>query len=110
MFRVGYDLRMRTGFVRRQIPSYDWKDRPLKTWLKKNIPSDPKAYTQWRRQNSPPFFFKQATLPDDVPWNRKVALAEAERILNGELKYFAHEFVKTGFPPDWHKDPVSGMK
>ncbi len=35
---------------------------------------------------------------------------EAERILNGELKYFAHPFIKTGFPPDWHKDPLSGIK
>ena len=35
---------------------------------------------------------------------------EAERILNGELKYFAHNFVKTAFPPDWHKDPVSGKR
>jgi len=110
MFRVGYALRMRTGFVRRQIPSYDWKDRPLETWLKKNIPSDPEAYKQWRRQNSPPFFFEQVILPANASWNLNVAVAEAERILNGELKYFAHEFVRTGFPSDWHKDPISGIK
>jgi asparagine synthase (glutamine-hydrolysing) len=35
---------------------------------------------------------------------------EAERILNGEIKYFSYQFLKTGFPPDWHKDPVSGIK
>ncbi len=37
-------------------------------------------------------------------------MEEAEGILHGELKYFAHNFVRTGFPPDWHKDPVSGKR
>jgi len=126
---VGYALRIRTGFVRRQIPSYNWKDRPLETWLKKSIPSQPEAYAQWRRQNSPRFFFKSLRAPErasglrersasaveaqissSVPWDPQLAVAEAERVLNGELKYFAHQFMKTGFPPDWHTDPVSGIK
>src|SRR6266498_3009586 len=115
MFRVGYALRIRTGFIRRQMPRYVWKDRPLKTWLKKNIPSTPEQYTQWRKQNSPKFFFDplragEARFPSDVPWNPQIAVEQAERILNGELKYFAHQFIKTGFPPDWHKDPLSGIK
>src|SRR6185436_12996160 len=110
MYRLGYALRMRTGFIRWQIPTYDWRDRPLKTWLKKTIPSEPDAYSQWRKQNSPAFFFEQAALPDNVPWNPHLAVDEGERILNGELKYFAHEFARTGFPPDWNKDPVSEIK
>ncbi|MGZ9165823.1 MAG: alginate lyase family protein [Anaerolineales bacterium] len=92
------------------MPSYDWKERPLETWLKKNIPSKPEAYARWRRQNSPMFFFEQAALPDGVAWDAQLAVDEAERILNGELKYFAHEFIQTGFPPDWHADPVLGIK
>ena len=110
MFRLGYALRKRTGFIRKQMPAYEWKDRPLETWLKSGIPSKPDAYAQWRRQNSPKFFFAKLTFPQNTPWNPQLAVAEAERILNGELKYFAHKFVKTGFPPDWHKDPVSGKK
>ncbi|HEX9331003.1 MAG TPA: hypothetical protein VF896_03870, partial [Anaerolineales bacterium] len=131
-FRVGYALRMQTGFIRRQIPAYNWQDRPLKTWLKKEIPSKPKEYAQWRKQNSPKFFFNslraakspqgeriderssrhadEARFPSDVPWNPKHAVNEAERVLNSELKYFEHNFIKTGFPPDWHKDPISGKK
>jgi asparagine synthase (glutamine-hydrolysing) len=110
MFRVGYALRMRTGFIRKQMPAYDWKDRPLKTWVKKKIPSTPEKYVQWRKQNSPAFFFKEVKFPDSIPWNPKHVVNEAERLLRGELKYFAHEFIQTGFPPDWHKDPVSGKK
>ncbi len=122
LFRVGYALRMRAGWTRRQNPRYRWQDRPLETWLQQGVPSQPAAYADWRRQHSPKFFFEslraerspkgavEAHLPNDVPWDPKLAVTEAERILNGELKYFAHEFIKTGFPPDWQRDPVSGIK
>ena len=109
MFRVGYALRMRTGLIRKQIPAYNWQDRPLATWLKRQIPSRPEAYAQWRRQNSPGFFEK-AIIPNGISWDPQVAVDEAERILYGELKYFAHKLIKTGFPPDWHRDPVSRIK
>ncbi|HSL31527.1 MAG TPA: alginate lyase family protein [Anaerolineales bacterium] len=134
LFRLGYALRMRTGILRQQIPSYRWEDRPLKSWLKKGIPSGSEAYARWRREHSPHFFFVslgapaqspglgersdersshhavEGRSPVDVPWNPQLAVAEAERILNGELQYFAHEFFRTGFPPDWHRDPASGKR
>src|SRR6266511_3529418 len=121
LFRVGYALRKQTGLIRLQMPAYQWNDRPLETWLRKDIPSVPVAYTQWRRQNSPKFFFNplraersdngdEARLPATSSWNPKHAVNEAERVLRGELKYFEHKFIKTGFPPEWHKDPISGKK
>ncbi|MGE5777666.1 MAG: hypothetical protein ACM33V_15690, partial [Chloroflexota bacterium] len=57
VFRVGYALRTRLGLLRKQMPSYRWQDRPLATWLRRAVPSQPEAYAQWRRQNSPKFFF-----------------------------------------------------
>lgn len=124
MFRLGYALRKRAGLIRLQMPAYPWKERPLTTWLKRNIPSTPQAYADWRKQNSPKFFFDsfsserngamryavEGQIANLISWNPQTAVDEANRILNGELKYFAHNFVKTGFPPDWHKDPVSGKK
>jgi asparagine synthase (glutamine-hydrolysing) len=113
-FRFAYAFRIRTGLIRLQMPAYQWKDRPLETWLKKNIPSDPESYGIWRKQNSPKFFFNSlpVMLSDSEAsrFNSKLAVDEAERILNGEIKYFAHEFQKTGFPPNWHKDPITGIK
>jgi Heparinase II/III-like protein/Heparinase II/III N-terminus len=125
LFRVAYALRKRTGFIRLQMPQYKWADRPLETWLKKNIPSKPNSYFEWRKQNSPKFFFGnlraersrsdsegavEARYPSDTPWNPQTAVDEAERILSGELKYFSHTYYQVGFPPDWHKDPVTGIK
>ncbi|MBI5964427.1 MAG: alginate lyase family protein [Chloroflexi bacterium] len=107
-FRFAYAFRLRTGIIRLQTPICKWTDRPLETWLKKNIPSQPESYANWRKQNSPQFFHVGAGSPR--PEFRDPAISEANRILNGEIKYFAHEFQKTGFPPDWHKDPVSGIK
>jgi asparagine synthase (glutamine-hydrolysing) len=102
------------------MPRYRWKDRPLETWLKKNIPSTPGGYAQWRKQNPPKFFFDpraersdsvvEAQIPSDIPWNPQVVVDEAERLLSGELKYFSNIYYQVGFPPDWHKDPVSGTK
>ncbi len=110
-FRFAYAFRTRVGLIRLQMPAYQWKDRPLGTWLKKDIPSNPKSYAEWRRQNSPDFFFKGSNqFPENIPWNPQLAVDEAERILNGEIKYFAHEFHKTGFPPDWHVNPITGIK
>ncbi len=37
-------------------------------------------------------------------------MQEADRILSGELKYFSHTYYQVGFPPDWHTDPVTGIK
>ncbi len=45
-----------------------------------------------------------------LPWNKQTAVEEADRVLNGELKYFAHKFIKIGFPPIWNKDPISDIE
>jgi asparagine synthase (glutamine-hydrolysing) len=135
LFRVGYALRKRTGMLRMQMPQYPWDDRPLETWLKHGIPSTPKLYAEWREQNQPKFFFgsfraeqtlsgrhapplgqvhRDAVsvehLPGDIPWNPRTAVKEAEKILAGTFRYFSHTDYQIGFPPDWHKDPVTGWK
>jgi len=120
IFRLTYAFRLRTGLIRLQFPQYTWSDRPLETWLKPNIPSTPESHAQWRKQNLPKFFFDSQSAgrvgqsgampvsrPDGAPWDSQPAITEADRLLNGEVKYFAHEFHQTGFPPDWHKDYVT---
>ena len=120
IFRLTYAFRLRTGLIRLQFPQYAWNDRPLNAWLKPNIPSTLESYAQWRKQNSPKFFFDSKSAgrvgqsgampvsrPDGASWDSQPAITEADRLLNGEVKYFAYEFHQTGFPPDWHKDLVT---
>lgn len=120
LFRLSYALRKRTGYIRTQLPQYQWHERPLDTWLKQAIPSTPESYFEWRKQNSPKFFFKNllAERSDErssrhiveAPWNPQTAIDDANRILSGELKYFSHAWHQVGFPPDWHKDPLTGTR
>jgi len=104
-FRVAYAFRLHTGLIRLQMPQSKWADRPLETWLKK--PEQPAGRVE-------PAFFplvsRPSELPPNLPGNKQIAIEEADRILKGEIKYFAHEFHQIGFPPNWHKDPVSGIE
>lgn len=111
LFRAGYTLRMRLGILCWQFPVYGWDDRPLKYWLKPEIPSEPVDYLAWRNAHTPKFFFDGIpSLPCDLTWNPQLAMDEAERILSGELRYFEHTPYQIGFPPDWHLDPRTNIR
>ena len=106
-FRLAYAFRHRSGLIRLQMPQYKWADRPLATWLKKGIPAESTAYAEWRKANAPDFFFDNVGAGSPRPMFSKNAIAEADRILNGEIKFFSHDSHQVGFPPDWHKNDFS---
>jgi hypothetical protein len=104
-FRLAYAFRLRTGLIRLQTPQYKWSDRPLTAWLKKNIPSDNESYAQWRMNHLPKFFFDGKPAGRVAEGVSRPAIDEADKLLSGEIKYFSHQFHKTGFPPNWHQIP-----
>jgi len=107
-FRLAYAFRLRTGLIRLQTPQYKWDDRPLRHWLNPTIPSDSDSYAQWRKQNAPKFFFNSPYRDIYVAAREmNLAVLEADRLLNGELKYFSHEYRQIGFPPNWLDVPLS---
>lgn len=111
LFRFTYALRMRLGILRLQFPVYEWDERPLKFWLKPEVPSDPESYLAWRNQHAPKFFFDGIPpLPDAPSWDPQLAVDEAEKILAGELRYFERAPYPIGFPPDWLLDPRTGIR
>ena len=110
-FRLAYAFRLRTGLIRQQMPPYAWKDRPLAAWLRPKVSSTPESFAEWRKQHSRAFFFEKPAGTGGIrPWDQQPAIQEAERLLDGEIKYFSHEFHRAGFPPRWHRDPVSGIE
>ena len=109
-FRLAYAFRHRSGLIRLQMPQYAWTDRPLETWLKKSIPAESTAYAEWRKANAPKFFFDKVGAGSPRPMFSKNAISEADRILNGEIKFFSHEYQRMGFPPNWHRDPITGIE
>lgn len=104
LFRAWYALQKKLGLLRRRMTPYAWRDRPLRYWLRATVPSDPLAYVEWRREHGGRFFFT------DLPPASVSAIEEAERILGGEWRYFGHQLMTVGFPPDWHLNPFTGSR
>jgi UDP-N-acetylmuramyl pentapeptide phosphotransferase/UDP-N-acetylglucosamine-1-phosphate transferase len=111
LFRIRHTIRKELCIIRRESPAYTWKDAPLETRIKTGIPLTPVEFAEWRMKHAPAWIFGiDKPLPQDVPWDEQAAVNDAERVLSGEWKYFSHDWVKTGFPPDWHIDAVSGTR
>ena len=108
IFRVAYAFRLRIGLIRLQMPQGEWSDY-------ENYLSDKPAGrvaaagfdTQRTLLNHRRHVSRPSDLPDNISWDKQKAIEEANHLLSGEIRYFAHEFHKTGFPPDWHKDYFS---
>ena len=97
LFRLAYAFRLRSGLVRLQMPKGEWGD--YKKYVRAPRPE--------RRDER---FFRpvdEGQLPENISWNPQTAIDEANRLLNGEIKYFSHQYIQTGFPPKWHKDHVT---
>jgi len=111
-FRLAYAFRLRSGLIRLQTPQYAWNDRPLKHWLQPTIPSDLDSYATWRKTNAPKFFASVVSegARSPRPDYGNTAIKESNRLLNGELKYFSHTYHQIGFPPNWHKDPITNYQ
>ena len=93
-FRAAYAFRLYIGLIRLQMPMGQWED--YKNLLAERSDERSSRHAVEARQ-----------LPENIPWNPQIAVEEANRILNGEIKYFSHQFIKTGFPPNWHRDYVT---
>jgi len=106
VYRLSYSARMKSGFIKRQLPAHAWADRPLAVWLRADIPSDPGPYLEWRQQNAGRFFFD--TLPA-CAGNQEV-VNNADAILAGSWPYFSGKNYQIGFPPDWHLNPETGKQ
>ena len=91
IYRAAYIFRLRTGIIRLQMPMGEWGD-----YQKHVGAGSPRPDLQIPKE-----------LPENIPWNKQQAIDEATRLLNGELKYFSHQFIQTSFPPNWHADYVT---
>ena len=115
IFRAFYAWKIRSGFFRKKIPARPWDAQPLKDFLSDPSLAEPDAYLNFRRKHAPPFFFKPSDRSnylsyfsnwDEKKDNNPVFLAN--EISQGKLRYFEHIVIKTGLPPDWHRNVLTG--
>src|SRR5206468_2913069 len=108
LFRLGYGLKQWSGWQSVRTPMREWSDRPLRTWLRPGAPSEPVAYKAWRQNSGPNFFFTETPRLEDPGLQHAVTLAD--ELLSGRWRYFDHHDIRTGFPPDWHRNPFDGHR
>ena len=113
-YRFSYGIRLRSGLIRRQIPVSAWEAQPLKDFLSDPCLAEPDAYLNFRRKHAPPFFFKPSDRSNYLSyfsdWDKEPnnPLFLANEISQGKLRYFEHIVIKTGLPPDWHRNGLTG--
>lgn len=113
-FRLAYALEQRTGLQRRRLPQTSWAQQPLAHFLDKNSSAEPADYLAYRRQQAPAFFFTSA---DQAAYRAYFAswdavmpspIAVADDLGRGLFRYFEHQTIPLGFPPNWHHNALSG--
>lgn len=115
-YRLSYAARLRLGQLQRQMPSTDWDARPLSGFFSQANLAEPEQYLDYRRSAARPFFFtprdRQRYEPYFAAWDKegRTPLDECDEIAQGRLRYFGKVAVQTGFPPDWHRNPFTGLK
>ncbi len=115
-YRLGYATRIRTGALRRKMPATDWDEQPLSRFLSNSLLAGPQSYIEYRREQAPLFFFSPDRRADYRPcfdqWDAgaETPVNLSDELEQGTLRYFDHTPVQTGFPPDWHANPLTGER
>ncbi|MHB8132578.1 MAG: alginate lyase family protein [Anaerolineaceae bacterium] len=110
-FRVAYSFRTRTGLIKRQVPAYPWKKYSFQNRVIPGTPLELNEYKRWKcNYYSNNLHLFDVSFPERIPWDPHKAVQEANRYLQGEVKYFDHLYQNLGFPPDWLLDPFSNIK
>jgi hypothetical protein len=113
MLRLEYELQRGSGLM-------SWRMRSVQGWdswdLKRIAPgTSAEEIRTARRDGSRPFFFANAqslrtSIKDIIGFDgEESVLAEAERILDGNLPFFGALSFACGFPPRWFQNPVTSQ-
>jgi hypothetical protein len=113
MLRLEYELQRGSGLM-------SWRMRSVQGWdswdLKRIAPdASPEEMRTARRDGTRPFLFTDAQtlrtgIRDVIGLDgEKSVLAEAERILTGNLPFFGQLSFACEFPPRWFQNPVTGQ-
>lgn len=116
-YRMKYAARLRLGLVERQLPVMHWMDCSLADELLDPSLAMPDRYLDYRRRNAPSFLFnandrnKCSSLLGawDTGLENSV-ISEANDVLLGTLRLFAHTPIEVGTAPAWKVNPFSGKE
>ncbi len=114
MYRAGYALRRRSGSLRRTLPATSWEAQPLSSFLCKPSQADAEKFAAQRAEQRVPFLFdsadRDAWQSHFTRWDAKGTgpVAAADALCDGVFRFFEHQQINLGCPPNWHLHPVTG--
>lgn len=107
--RTVVHIERRLGLLRRRTPPGSWDQVHPASILLIDVPSTEEGFWEYHHKQDLPRIFAQP-LPDLSQYATTEVLAEAQRFLEGELRYFNGEFLPIGYPPRWNIDLSSGRE
>ncbi len=113
-YRIIHALQQKCHWYERSMPASSWDVNPLQAFLQDSaITADSANYLAYRKTSPAVFFFKSADRPHFAELlkgfdHAASPVPAAERIKQGELLYFSHDWKQVGFPPNWHGNPFTG--
>ena len=114
-WRARYELRKKSGLLKRRFPTPEWGDITLADVLRGGVPHEPRAYFDYRSTIKGRFLFDSGQLPDAAklmelmgPDGRQRTITVADDFARGRFLYFSHQSFDLGWPVDWLLNPMTG--
>ena len=113
LLRLEYELQRGSGLMSRRLESVrGWESWDLKRIAPKTSPED---LLKIRHEGGRPFFFSDSrSLATELKktlgaQGEESVIAEADRILEGNLPFFGRLSFDCGFPPKWFQNPATSQ-
>jgi len=116
LYRALYSQQLRRGVFRVRLPVKSWSNAPLASFLRIASLEEEGRYFQYRQESAPAFLFSPEQISEPCPvfaeWDDEQTqpMQIAENLERGTMRFFHHADIKTGFPPDWHRNYSTGKR
>ena len=102
LYRLGYAIRLKGGFLARRTPVRQWKELSFDSSLKgqDSFRSSRFFFNPVTRANYQSFFARFDSERNPV--------IGADQITQGKFPHFSHHVLLRGIPPKWHLNPFTG--
>lgn len=114
LWRAGYEVRRRTGVLKRRFQTRAWADVRLCDLVRKGVRSELEAYRNSRNESTIRFLFKPSDLPPPDLLRRVIHKAGVQRVLDvaddycaGRFLFYSRRTYDLGWPVNWLRDPVA---
>lgn len=118
VFRTSYELKKRTGILKRKFPTKVLCDEEFFNRINRNNLKDKISLANYIKENKNRFLFTSKDLEqfrqfmdEKLSKNDKDKIIEiADKAIEGKIYCFSHWFADFGYPINWHRNPITGYE